>query len=144
MSDNQVTKKRIAPSPALLCLSPHKLEIARELAQEGNREHTIRRALGLTPAQWKRLKEDTEEGELSPLSLALEEGRAEGAGEIVAFMKDKMKNEGDIRAAEWLADRIYKINKGDGNNEEAPRVLIQINAALSPEDYGRIINVERT
>lgn len=144
MSDKQLTKKQTAHAPALPCLSPHQLEVARELAQEGNREHTIRRALGLTPAQWKRLKEDSEEGELSPLALALEEGRAEGAGEIVAFMKDKMKNEGDIRAAEWLADRIYKINKGDGNNEDAPRVLIQINAALSPEDYGRIINVERT
>jgi len=144
MSDKQVTKKPPAQALVLPGLSPHQLDIARELAQEGNREHTIRRALSLTPAQWKQLKEDTEEGELSPLALALEEGRAEGAGEIVAFMKDKMKAEGDIRAAEWLADRIYKINKGDGNNEDAPRVLIQINAALSPEDYGRIINVEHT
>lgn len=123
-------------------LTSAQLDIVRELAQEGNREHTIRRALGLSPTEWKKHKEAQETGEISPLTLALEEGRAEGAGEIVAFMKNKMKLEGDIRAAEWLADRIYKINKGDGNSEEAPRVLIQINAALSPEDYGKVIHVE--
>lgn len=132
----------VTKSVMLPALSCQNLDAVRLLAQEGNREHTIRRALGLTPSQWKNLKEDSEDGELSPLSLALEEGRAEGAGEIVAFMKEKMKIEGDIRAAEWLADRIYKINKGDGNNDDAPRVLIQINAALSPEEYGRIVHVQ--
>lgn len=137
MSDKQLT------APALPPLSRHQLDVARELAQEGNREHTIRRALGLSPIEWKRLKQDSEDGELSPLALALEEGCAEGAGEIVAFMKNKMKTEGDIRAAEWLAERIYRINRGDGNHEDAPRVLIQINAALSPDDYGMIINARR-
>lgn len=73
--------------------------------------------------------------------LALEESRAEGAGEIVAFMKGKMKNEGDIRAAEWLADRIYQINRGDGNDEDAPRVQIFISAAMSPEEYSRVIEI---
>lgn len=141
-SNNQLTKKESGSALALPDLEPRHLDLVRILAAEGNREHTIRRALELSPSQWKRLKEaEGEEGELSPLALALEEGRAEGAGEIVAFMKDKMKNEGDIRAAEWLADRIYKINKGDGNNEDAPRVLIQINAALSPEEYSRVINI---
>lgn len=133
-----LTKKEQAALPAL---PSEALDIARELATEGVREHTIRRTLGLTPAQWRKLQEDTEDGQLSPLALALEEGRADGAGEIVAFMKHKMQGEGDIRAAEWLADRIFKINKGDGNGDDAPRVLIQINAALSPEDYGRVINV---
>jgi hypothetical protein len=142
MSNNQLTKKEPGGALALPNLEPRQLDLVRMLAAEGNREHTIRRALGLSPSQWKRLKEDTEDGELSPLALALEEGRAEGAGEIIGFMKDKMKNEGDIRAAEWLADRIYKINKGDGNNEDAPRVLIQINAALSPEEYSRVINIQ--
>jgi len=137
-------KKQLTPKPDNLpALDDRNLDVARELAQEGCREHTIRRALGLTPAQWRVLKEDTEEGELSPLALALEEGRAEGAGEIVSFMKDKMKNEGSERAAEWLADRIYKINKGDGNSDDAPRVLIQINAALSPDDYARVIDVRQ-
>lgn len=142
-AESQLATVQAASVVALPGLTHQQLDIARELAQEGNREHTIRRALSLTPAQWKALKEDTDDGDLSPLALALEEGRAEGAGEIVAFMKNKMKNDGDIRAAEWLADRIFKINKGDGNNDDTPRVLIQINAALSPEDYGRIINVER-
>jgi hypothetical protein len=138
----ELTKKPTGGALALPDLEPRQLELVRMLATEGNREHTIRRALGLSPREWKQLRENSEDGELSPLALALEEGRAEGAGEVVAFMKNKMKNEGDIRAAEWLASNIFQINKGDGNGE-APRVLIQINAALSPEDYGRIINVEQ-
>lgn len=130
---------------ALPSLNDKQLELVRMLAIEGNREHTIRRALELTQRQWKALKEDTEEGELSPLALTLEEGRAEGAGEIITFMKNKMKanDDGSVRAAEWLAANVYQINKGDGNTE-APRVLIQINAALSPEEYGRVINVQQT
>ncbi len=139
---NQLTKKDPGGALALPDLEPRQLDLVRMLAAEGNREHTIRRALELSPSQWKRLKEDGEAGELSPLTLALEEGRAEGAGEIVAFMKDKMKNERSERAAEWLATNIFQINKGDGNGE-APRVLIQINAALSPEDYGRVIHVRQ-
>lgn len=140
MSSREVSTKKSAP-PVVSDLTKQQLSIARELAQEGNREHTIRRALGLTPAQWKRLKEDNDDGELSPLQLALEEGRAEGAGEVISFMKTKMKDEGDIRAAEWLAEKIFQINKGDGNSE-APRVLIQINAALSPDEYAKVIHVE--
>ena len=57
-------------------------------------------------------------------------------------MRAKML-EGDTRAAEWLGDRLYKIGREDGSQEDAPRVLIQINAALSPDDYGRIIDVNR-
>ena len=126
-------------NPALPALPARSLDVVRELAAEGTREHVIRRCLGLSPREWKQLKEGTEDDELSPLALALEEGLAEGAGEIVSFMKERMRN-GSETAATWLADRIFKINKGDGNAEAAPRVLIQINAALSPEDYGRIIN----
>lgn len=140
-SKRTMTKAQAKAPPAVVALSPEQLKAVRDLAAEGSREHTIRRALGLSPKEWKMLKEDDEDGELSPLALALEEGRAEGAGDIIAFMKNKMKSEGDIRAAEWLADRVYKINKGDGNSDEAPRVLIQINAALSPEDYARMIHV---
>lgn len=142
-NNNQLTTTQAGAVSTLPALATRQLDLVRDLATEGCREHTIRRALGLSPKDWKRLREDSEGGELSPLALALEEGRAEGAGEIVSFMKNKMKNEGDIRAAEWLAERIYKINRGDGNSEEAPRVLIQINAALNAEDYGRIINVEQ-
>lgn len=141
-NNNQLTTKPGGGALAVPNLEPRQLDLVRMLAAEGNREHTIRRALDLTPAQWKRLKEDSEDGDLSPLALALEEGRAEGAGEVIAFMKAKMKDEGDIRAAEWLAANIFQINKGDGNSE-TPRVLIQINAALNAEEYGRIINVQR-
>lgn len=140
MSDNQLTKNPTGGALALPDLEPRHLELVRMLAAEGNREHTIRRALSLTPSQWKRLKEDGEDGELSALQLALEEGRADGAGEIVSFMKTKMKEEGDIRAAEWLATNIFQINKGDGNTDQ-PRVQIFINAALSPEEYSRVINI---
>ncbi len=121
-------------------LPPDALNIVRDLAAEGCREHAIRRTLGLSPAQWNALKKDDDEGELSPLALAIEEGRAEGAGEVIAVMRARMK-EGDTRAAEWLGDKLYKIGREDGPGE-APRVLIQINAALSPEEYARVIHVQ--
>jgi hypothetical protein len=111
------------------------------LAQEGCREHTIRRALGLTPAQWKALKDDApDDDNLAPLALALEEGRAEGAGDVIAFMKLRMR-EGSERAAEFLADRVFQLNRGVGNGE-VPRVSIFINAALTPAEYAQVINVQ--
>ncbi|WP_174754973.1 hypothetical protein [Arenimonas daejeonensis] len=122
-------------------LTEQALASVRLLAQEGCREHTIRRALGLTVAQWKALKTEAEDGELSPLALALEEGRAEGAGDVIAFMKVRMK-EGSERAAEFLADRVFQLNRGDGN-VEVPRVSIFINAALTPDDYARVIDIQR-
>ena len=122
-------------------LTEQALASVRLLAQEGCREHTIRRALGLTVAQWKALKTEAEDGELSPLALALEEGRAEGAGDVIAFMKVRMK-EGSERAAEFLADRVFQLNRGDGN-AEVPRVSIFINAALTPDDYARVIDIQR-
>lgn len=122
-------------------LASRQLDAVRLLAQDGNREHTIRRALGLTPAQWRALKEDTDAGDLSPLALALEEGRAEGAGEIVAFMKTQMRDGGNIEAAKWLAANVYQIGRGDGDTD-TPRVLIQINAALSPDEYTKVINAK--
>lgn len=122
-------------------LAPDKLDAARLLAREGCREHTIRRALGLSVSLWKELKADTEDGELSLLGLALEEGRAEGAGDVIAFMKQRMKD-GSERAAEFLADRIFQLNKGDGN-ADVPRTTIVINAALSPADYARVISVHQ-
>ncbi|WP_329856407.1 hypothetical protein [Stenotrophomonas muris] len=122
-------------------LTTKALDAARLLAQEGCREHTIRRALGLTLSQWKALKEDTEAGELSPLALALEEGRAEGAGDIIAFMKKRM-GEGSERAAEFLADRVFQLGRGDGN-ADVPRVAIFIQAAMSPDEYARVIAVQQ-
>lgn len=130
--------QELIPLPTL---SAHNLDSVRLLAQEGSREHTIRRVLGLTPKEWKALKEDTDDGELSPLGLALEEGRAEGAGDVIAFMKQRMR-EGSERAAEFLADRIFQLNKGDGNSD-VPRTTIVINAALSPADYARVIDVQQ-
>ena len=121
-------------------LTTQQLDAARLLAQEGCREHTIRRALALTPALWKALKEDTDAGDLSPLALALEEGRAEGAGDVIAFMKQRMRD-GSERAAEFLADRVFQLNRGDGN-AEVPRVAIYINAALSPAEYAQVIAVQ--
>jgi hypothetical protein len=122
-------------------LTEEALNAVRLLAQEGCREHTIRRAVGLTVAQWKALKAEAEDGELSPLALALEEGRAEGAGDVIAFMKVRMQ-EGSERAAEFLADRVFQLNRGDGN-AEVPRVSIFINAALTPDDYARVIDMQR-
>ncbi|MEW5890973.1 MAG: hypothetical protein AB1768_18485 [Pseudomonadota bacterium] len=135
---NKITKG-IVRDLATKGLPADALNVVRELAAEGCREHAIRRTLGLTPSQWNALKKDDAEGELSPLALAIEEGRAEGAGEVIAVMRARMK-EGDTRAAEWLGDKLYKIGREDGPGE-APRVLIQINAALTAEEYARVIHV---
>lgn len=121
-------------------LTTHNLDAVRLLAREGTREHTIRRVLGLTPKQWKALKADDDDGELSPLALALEEGRADGAGDVVAFMKTRMAD-GSERAAEFLADRVFQLNRGDGN-AEVPRVAIIVNAALSPAEYAQLVSFQ--
>lgn len=124
----------------LPALTTQNLDAVRILAREGTREHTIRRVLGLTPKEWKALKADDDDGELSPLALALEEGRADGAGDVIAFMKTRMAD-GSERAAEFLADRVFQLNKGDGN-AETPRVAIIIQAALTPDEYARVIAVQ--
>lgn len=126
----------------LPALTTQNLDAVRILAREGTREHTIRRVLGLTPKAWKALKADDDDGELSPLALALEEGRADGAGDVIAFMKTRMAD-GSERAAEFLADRVFQLNRGDGN-AEAPRVAIIINAALSPAEYAQLVAVQHT
>lgn len=119
-------------------LTEQNLESVRILAREGTREHTIRRVLGLSPKDWKVLRQDDGGGELSPLSLALEEGRADGAGDVIRYMKQKMID-GSERAAEFLADRVFQLNRGDGNSSDAPRVAIVINAALSPTEYAQLV-----
>lgn len=126
----------------LPALTTQNLDAVRILAREGIREHTIRRVLGLTPKEWKALKAGDDDGELSPLALALEEGRADGAGDVIAFMKTRMAD-GSERAAEFLADRVFQLNRGDGN-AEAPRVAIIINAALSPAEYAQLVAVQHT
>lgn len=126
---HQLTKPSASP-PALPVLTRQQLDVVRALATEGTREHTIRRALGLDPSQWKRLKaQTTDEDGPGPLALALEEGRAAGIDDLVAFFKLKMR-EGDIRAAEWIGDKLYKIGKEDGNAEQ-PRVQIILNAPMA-------------
>lgn len=140
MSRNTQLTKGVVRDLATKGLPAASLDIVRELAAEGCREHAIRRTLGLSPSQWNALKKDDAEGELSPLALAIEEGRAEGAGEVIAVMRARMK-EGDTRAAEWLGDKLYKIGREDGPTE-APRVQILINAALTPEEYARVIHVQ--
>ena len=124
----------------LPALTADKLDAVRILGREGCREHTIRRALGLSPSAWKSMKEEGDDGELSPLRLALEEGRAEGAGDVIAFMKQRMRD-GSERAAEFLADRVFQLNRGDGN-AESPRVAIIINAALTPTEYAQLVSVQ--
>ena len=139
-ASKQLTTRKARPlAPA--ALSHKQLDVVRLLASEGTREHTIRRALDLDMPQWKALKEEGAEGP-SPLALALEEGRAAGIDSVVAFMRARMR-EGDIRAAEWIGDRLYKVGREDGNGEQ-PRVLIQINAALTPDEYRRLVQVEQS
>lgn len=130
----------MTPAPGL---DPRALDVARELASEGVREATIRRALSLTPAQWKAAREDTADGDLSPLSIALAEGQAAGADQIIAFMKNKMVTENSERAAEWLAEKVFGLSKPNDGADTAPRVNIILNHALAPAEYARVIQVQQ-
>jgi len=142
-----MTKAVARPGPkpraelaTLPALTPEQLDGVRSLAREGVREMTARRALALTPQQWKALRADLPDGELSPLSLALAEGLAEGQADVIAFMKRRMTQENSETAATWLASNVFKLGKAEGE-DTAPRVSIVINAAMSPEDYRRMIEV---
>lgn len=121
-------------------LTAEQLDGVRSLAREGVREMTARRTLGLTPPQWKALRADLPDGELSPLSLALAEGLAEGQADLIAFMKRRMSQENSETAAIWLANNVFKLGKQEAD-EGAQRISIVINAAMSPADYQRMIEV---
>jgi hypothetical protein len=131
--------KRVDPA-VVPVLSAAQLDAVRSLAREGVREMTARRALGLTPQQWKASRADMPDGELSPLSIALAEGLAEGQADVIAFMKRRMTQNNSESAATWLASTVFKLGKQDGE-DTAPRVSIVINAAMSPDEYRRMIEV---
>jgi hypothetical protein len=101
----------------------------------------MRRVLGLTPSHWKALRADGPDGELSPLSLALAEGIAEGQADIINFMKRRMSQDNDFQAASWLAERVFKLGRQEAD-DPAPRVSIVINAAMTPDEYRRMIEVK--
>jgi hypothetical protein len=137
---NPAGRPKEADLAVLPVLSAQQLDAVRALATEGTREHTIRRALALSPAHWKALKADTAEGDLSPLGLALEEGRAAGIDDLVSFFKLRMRD-GDVRAAEWLGDKLYKIGREDGNAEQ-PRVQIILNAPAASVEAFHALRIE--
>lgn len=116
------------------------LDACRLMAQEGMREMSMRRVIGLTPREWKALRADLPDGDLSPLSLAIAEGLAEGQADIISFMKRRMTTENSETAATWLADRVFKMGRQDAD-DSAPRVAIVINAAMTPEEYRRLVEV---
>lgn len=140
---NPVGRPRKAEVATLPTLTAEQLDAVRSLAREGVRELTARRVLGLTPQQWKAMRADQPDGELSPLALAWAEGIAEGQADIIAFMKRRMTSADSETAATWLAERVFKLGRQD-NDEGAPRVSIVINAAMSPADYARMIEVTQT
>jgi hypothetical protein len=134
------TRRKRNELTTLPALTAEQLDGVRTLAREGAREPSLRRVLGLTPAQWKALRADQADGELSPLSLALAEGLAEGQADIISFMKRRMTQQDSESAAVWLASNVFKLGKQDAD-EAAPRVSIVINAAMSPEEYRRMVEV---
>lgn len=140
---NPVGRPRKAEVATLPDLSAEQLDAVRSLAREGVRELTARRVLGLTPQQWKAMRADQPDGELSPLALAWAEGVAEGQADIIAFMKRRMTADNSETAATWLAERVFKLGRQD-TEEGAPRVSIVINAAMSTADYARMIEVTQT
>ena len=100
---------------------------------------SIRRALGVTPAEWRALKADDANGDPSPLALAIEEGRAEGAGQIITFMRGQLA-QGSFTAATWLAEHVYKITK-PAPGDSGPRVNIFLPAPMSDDEFRRIVDV---
>ena len=113
---------------------------ARLLAREGNREVVIRKTLGLAAGQWKSLREADD----SQLTEALDYGRAEGAAEVIVFMKRMMTERNSMRAAEWLGERVFDLRPPSKivTDDATPRVQIIINDAMSPDDYRRTIDVK--
>lgn len=131
------TRANLAPLPAL---TTHQLAAIRTLAREGVRELSARQVIGLTPSQWKACRADLPDGELSPLALAWAEGLAEGQADIISFMKGRMLKDSSENAAIWLATNVFKLGKQE-SDEGAQRISIVINAAMSPTDYQRMIEV---
>lgn len=140
MSRNtQLTKGIVRDLEAGGTLPQDRLDIVRELSAEGVRPVLLRRVLGLSPALFNRLMKPDEEGNPSPLAEAIEAGIAQGASEVVSVMRTNMRN-GDTRAAAWLGEKVYKIGSEDGP-KEGPRIQIVLNAALTPDEYNRVIHV---
>jgi hypothetical protein len=114
------------------------LTTARRLAREGCREGLIRQTLGLSVKDWRALKQQDD----SPLLAALDVGLAEGAAEIIAFMREQMR-EGSTEAAKWLGERVYKLHapRPDADANDVPRVIVNIGTPMSPEEYRRVIDI---
>jgi hypothetical protein len=115
-------------------LTPDQLAKVRLLAREGNREIVIRAVLGLSAKAWRELKAQED----SPLVEALDLGRADGAGLIISFMREKLAD-GNIGAAQWLADRVYGMNVPPpaDSGKTTTHVLI-LPAPMSEAEWARI------
>jgi len=124
-------------------LSEMQLANVRLLAREGNREICIRQVIGIPARTWRELKAVDD----SPLMEALEAGRAEGAGLVICFMRERM-SKNSMEAAKWLGEHVYGITKpaaGEGVNRTT-HVLV-LPAPMSEEEWarvqrGRVIDVE--
>lgn len=137
--NTQLTKGLLREVEAGGSLPQDRLDVVRDLAAEGVRPILLRRALGLSAPLWNRLMKADDEGNPSPLAEAIEAGIAQGASEVVAVMRANMRA-GDTRAAAWLGERVYKIGADEGPTD-APRVAIFINAALTPEEYSKLVSI---
>jgi hypothetical protein len=123
-----------APSPTPL--SDQQLATARLLAREGNREVCIRQVLGVPARAWRELKAADD----SPLMEALEAGRAEGAGLVIAFMRERMAKHDSMEAAKWLGEHVYGVTKpaaGEGGGGRTTHVLV-IPSPLTREELAAI------
>jgi hypothetical protein len=122
-----------APSPTPL--SEKQLATVRLLAQEGNREIVMRQVLGISARAWRELKAVED----SPLMEALEAGRAEGAGLVITFMRERMSKNNSMEAAKWLGEHVYGITKpaaGEGVGRTT-HVLV-LPAPMSDEEWARV------
>lgn len=123
--------------PASIDLTKDQLGQARKMAAAGCKEPLIRSALGGIPStRWRALKAPTDDGDPSPLALALETGHADLAHEVVSFMIGRMRD-GDVSAARWLGERVCRFEDPD-KKDDAPRVMVVVNAAMSEVEYREV------
>lgn len=119
-------------------LTEKQLDTVRKLTAHGCKEPLIRSTLGEIPSSlWRSFKAPTYDGDPSPLSLALETGHADLAHEVVSFMIGRMR-EGDVTAARWLGERVCRFADPD-KRDDAPRVMVVVNAPLSEVEYREVL-----
>ena len=120
-------------------LPANALEVIREAASNGVKEHDLARALGLSFTTWKRIRDHDPEAR-----RVWEEAKSIEEGKLVGVLFDKAVNKQDTVAAIFLlkARHGYR-DQGptDGGSEGRPVVNINIPGPLSSDQFAKLVEV---